>query len=71
MCIINQLTYSFKDCRKLSDALCEVMEGYHKLWQGEHETVQEYHEWFKSHMATMDEVGGVFTGTSLVSEIAL
>ena len=29
--IVKQLTYSFEDRRKLSDALCEVMEGFDEL----------------------------------------
>ena len=66
--IIKQLTYSFKDRRKLSDALCEVMEGFYKLCLGEHESLQDYHERFKSHVALMDEVGGKFAGTSLVEK---
>ena len=55
--IIKQLTYSFQDRRKLSDALCEVMKGFYKLQQGEHESLQDYHKRFKSHVALMDEVG--------------
>ena len=28
LCIIKQLTYSFEDHKKLSDALCEVKDGF-------------------------------------------
>ena len=42
--IIKQLTHSFEDRRKLADALCEVKEGYYRMRQGEHETLQDYHE---------------------------
>ena len=55
--IIKQLTYSFEDHHKLSNALREVMEDFYKMRQGEHELFQDYNEWFKSHVALMDEVG--------------
>ena len=69
--IIKQLTYSFEDRHKLSDALCDVMEGFYKLRQGDHEMLQDYYEQFKSHVGVMDEVGVVFAGSSLVGEVAL
>ena len=69
--IIKQLTYSFDDRRKLADALCEVKEGYYRMRQGEHETLQDYHERFKNHMAMMEEVGASFADTIHIGEIAL
>ena len=69
--IIKQLTYSFEDRRKLADALCEVKEGYYRMRQGEHETLQDYHERFKNHMAMMEEIGASFADTIHIGEIAL
>ena len=68
--IIKQLTYSFEDRRKLADALCEVKEGYYRMRQGEHKTLQD-HERFKNHMAMMEEVGASFANTIHIGEIAL
>ena len=39
--------------------------------QGEHETLQDYHERFKNHMAMMEEVGASFADTIHIGEIAL
>ena len=69
--IIKQLTYSFEDRRKLADALCEVKEGYYRMRQGEHESLQDYHEHFKNPMAMMEEVGASFADTTHIGEIVL
>ena len=39
--------------------------------QGEHESLQDYHERFKNHMAMMEEVGASFANTTHIDEIAL
>ena len=39
--------------------------------QGEHETLQDYHERFKNHMAMMEEVGASFASTIHIGKIAL
>ena len=39
--------------------------------QGEHKSLQDYHERFKNHMAMMEEVGASFADSIHVGEIAL
>ena len=39
--------------------------------QGEHESLQDYHEQFKNHMAMMGEIGASFADTTHIGEIAL
>ena len=55
----------------MADALCEVKEGYYRMRQGEHESLQDYHEQFKNHMTMMEEVGASFADTTHIGEIAL
>ena len=55
----------------MADALCEVKEGYNRMRQGEHETLQDYHEQFKNHMGMMEVVGASFADTIHIGEIAL
>ena len=69
--IIKQLTYSFKDCKKFSDALCDIKEGFYWMRQGEYESKQDFYKWFKNHVAMMDEVGAIFADDSLVGQVAM
>ena len=68
--IIKSLTYSFEDHHKLSDTLSEVMECFYRMRQGENESLQDYHECFKTHEAVMEEVGAAIASESLISEVA-
>ena len=70
MQIIKRLTYSFEDKCNVSDALYEVSENFYKLQQGEHESLQDYHEHYKSHVIMMDEVGTNIDGDTLWSTVA-
>ena len=55
----------------MADALCEVKEGYYRMRQGVHKSLQDYHEQFKNHMAMMEEVGASSANTIHIWEIAL
>ena len=67
---IKSLTYSFEDHHKLSDTLSEVMECFYRMRQGENESLQDYPECFKTHVAVMEEVGAAIASESLISEVA-
>ena len=69
--IIKQLTFSFKDHKKLSDALCDVKEGFYWMKQGEHESLQDFYKQCKNHVTMMDEVGAIFADDSLVGQVAM
>ena len=39
--------------------------------QEEYESLQDFYEWFKNHVAMMDEVGAIFADDSLVGQVAM
>jgi hypothetical protein len=68
--IIKTLTYTFEECRKLSDALCEIKEMFYSLCQGKHTSLQRYHELFLGQVKVLIEVGVTIPDESLAESIA-
>jgi hypothetical protein len=68
--IIKVITYSFKERRKLADALCEIKEAFFEFKQGNHMSLQRYYELFLNHVEVMKEVGVTIADEGLINEIA-
>ena len=68
--IIKSLPYLLDDCHKLNDVISEVMESFYHMRQGENESLQDYHECIKIHLAMMAEVGAAIASKNLISEVA-
>ena len=69
--IIKQLTYSLEDCKKLSDALCDLREGFYQMRQGKYKSLKDFYEQLKNHVTMMDEVGAIFADDSHVGQVAM
>jgi hypothetical protein len=54
--IIKTLTYTFEERRKLADALCEIKEMFYSFRQGQHTSLQRYHELFLGQVEVLEEV---------------
>jgi hypothetical protein len=68
--IIKTLTYTFEERRKLADALCEIKEMFYSFRQGQHTSLQHYHELFLGQVEVLEEVGVTIPDESLVELIA-
>jgi hypothetical protein len=68
--IIKTLTYTFKERRKLSDALCDIKEMFYTFKQGKNTSLQRYYELFLGQVEVIDEVGVTIPDQSLVEVIA-
>jgi hypothetical protein len=68
--IINTLTYTFEERRKLADALCEIKEMFYSFHQGKHTSLQRYHKLFLGQVEVLEEVGVTIPDESLVESIA-
>jgi hypothetical protein len=67
--IIEMLTFTFEECPKLSDMLCEIKEMFYSLRQGKHTSLQRYHELFLGQVKLLEEVGVTIPNKSLVKLI--
>jgi hypothetical protein len=68
--IIKTLTYSFKEQRKLTDALCKIKEMFYPFSQGKHTLLQRYHELFLGQVDVLEEVRVTIADESLTESIA-
>ena len=68
--LIKELTYTFEERRKLSDALCDVKEHFYSFKQGKNMSLQRYHELFLAQVEVMEQVGITIEDESLVESIA-
>jgi SNF2 family DNA or RNA helicase len=55
--IIKTLTYTFKERRKLANALCDIKEMFYIFHQGKHTSLKRYHELFLGQVEVLKEVG--------------
>ena len=67
--IIRSLIHTFKENRKLSDAIMDVKEKFYKFYQGMHITLEKYHELFLAQVEVLDEVGITIEDDALVMEV--
>ena len=67
--IIRSLIHTFKENRKLSDAIMDVKEKFYRFYQGRHMTLEQYHELFLAQVEVLDEVGITIEDDALVLEI--
>ena len=44
--IIKTIMYTFEECHKLADTLCDIKEMFYTFRQGKHMSLQRYHELF-------------------------
>ncbi len=70
LALIKELTYTFEERSKLSDALCDVKEYFYTFKQGRNMSLQRYYELFLSHVEVMKQVGITIEDDSLVESIA-
>jgi hypothetical protein len=68
--IIKTLTYTFEECQKLVDALCEIKAMFYTFHQGKHMPLQQYHNLFQGQVAVLDKVGVTIPNESLVESVA-
>jgi hypothetical protein len=68
--LIRELTYTFEERQKLSDALCDVNEHFYSFKQGRTMPLQQYHELFLAQVEVMEQVGVTTDDESLVELIA-
>jgi hypothetical protein len=71
LALIKELTYTFEEQRKLSDALLDVKEQFYTFKQGKYMSLQRYHELFLSQAEVLDQVGVTIEDESLVDAIAI
>ena len=64
------LIHTFEENRKLSDAIMDVKEKFYKFYQGQHMTLERYHELFLAQVEVLDEVGITIEDKALVVEVA-
>lgn len=69
--LIKELTYTFEERSKLSDALCDVKENFYTFRQGRTMSLQRYHELFLSQVEVLEQVGVTVEDESLVESIAV
>ena len=67
--IIKTLTYTFKEWRKLADALCDIKEMFCSFCQGKNTSLQRYYELFLVQVKVCEEVGVMIVDESLVEVI--
>ena len=67
--IIKTLTYTFKEWRKLADALCNIKEMFYSFHQGKNASLQCYYELFLGQVEVCEEVGIMIVDESLVESI--
>ncbi len=71
LALIKELTYTFEERSKLSDALCDVKEYFYTFKQGKYMSLQRYYELFLSHVEVMEQVGITIEDESFVEAIAV
>jgi hypothetical protein len=71
LAIKKELTHTFKERRKLADALLDVKEQLYIFKQGKYISLQRYYELFLSQVEVMDQVGVTLEDQSLVEAIAI
>ena len=64
--IIKAITYTFKEQRKLANALTDLKETFYSMGQGRNQLLQQYHELFTNHIEVMESVGCSVADKSLV-----
>jgi Zinc knuckle len=68
--LIKEITYTFEERRKLSDALCDVKEHFYTFKQGRYMSLQRYHELFIAQAEVLEQVGVTIEDKGLVQSIA-
>jgi hypothetical protein len=68
--LIKELTYSFEERRKLSDALWDIKETFYSIKQEKNMSLQRHHELFVAQVEVMEQVGITIEDKSLVQSIA-
>jgi len=68
--IITCLLHTFDERRKLADAICDVKEKFYAMRQGQHMSLQKYHEHFNALAQVLKEVGVNIADEALIDSIA-